>query len=220
MEAPGRPVAKIADFGLANTLSNTSVGKTQTSAKGSGPWMSPENFDGKYSPYSDVYAFGMVIYEVITNEVPYTNMNPQQLTKAVCFDHAMPNMEVVVSGCPPLLISLMKECIVLEPTARPEFAEIMPKLDAVRGLGTRGHLPAPSAQHPASPPPPCLPPPLTPPPPHQLEATYNNGKSLTTSALVARTSHLDLSGGGDVAERLAQIEDIQQVSTYMYLLSL
>ena len=62
----GRLVGKIADFGLAHTLSTSTAASTKTKGgQGSAAWMAPEVYDAEYSEKSDVWAFGMVAFEVI-----------------------------------------------------------------------------------------------------------------------------------------------------------
>ena len=60
--------ARIADFGLTSLLSHPSISISITAPTlgGTLQWMAPELFDGRSRPSreSDVYAFGMVIYEV------------------------------------------------------------------------------------------------------------------------------------------------------------
>ena len=60
--------ARIADFGLTSLLRHPSISISVTPPTWGGTyrWMAPELFDGKSRPSkeSDVYAFGMVIYEV------------------------------------------------------------------------------------------------------------------------------------------------------------
>ncbi len=72
--------AKVADFGVSTTMSETiktprsiSMSWQESSAGGVDTlaWMAPETFDDKYSEKSDSYAFGMVTYEVVTNKVPH-----------------------------------------------------------------------------------------------------------------------------------------------------
>ena len=42
----------------------TTRAKAQTKGVGTGPYMAPEVYDGDYSEASDMWAFGMVVYEV------------------------------------------------------------------------------------------------------------------------------------------------------------
>ena len=61
----GLLVAKVADFGLAHTLSTSTAANTKTKGgQGSAAWMAPEVYDAEYSEASDVWAFGMVAFEV------------------------------------------------------------------------------------------------------------------------------------------------------------
>lgn len=62
---------KITDFGIAVVLSDTSLTQTNT-LLGSVHYLSPEQARGKSATVkSDIYALGVVLYELITGEVPY-----------------------------------------------------------------------------------------------------------------------------------------------------
>ena len=130
---PGGLVAKIGDFGLAYRLSTTSMGQTMTKGgKGSGPWMAPEVYDGKYSEASDSYAFGMVTYEVMTSKLPFEGMNNMQIMKNV--DTGVPpDLSLVEAGCPATLTSIMDACLAKSSSARPSFANLVAHLTASGG---------------------------------------------------------------------------------------
>lgn len=62
---------KITDFGIAVVLSDTSLTQTNT-LLGSVHYLSPEQArGGSATVKSDIYALGVVLYELITGEVPY-----------------------------------------------------------------------------------------------------------------------------------------------------
>jgi serine/threonine-protein kinase len=64
--------AKIADFGLAKKLDETS--QTQTGAvMGTPSYMAPEQAQGQKSvgPLADVYALGAILYECLTGRPPF-----------------------------------------------------------------------------------------------------------------------------------------------------
>jgi serine/threonine protein kinase len=72
--------AKLADFGLAKVRveSLRSQAYAESSGKNVGtiPWMAPECFGPcpNYSERSDMYAYGMVLWEIISRKIPYENV--------------------------------------------------------------------------------------------------------------------------------------------------
>jgi serine/threonine-protein kinase len=72
----GRGEAKVADFGIARAGSSVTISKTG-SVMGTAGYMSPEQALGKpATPKSDLYSLGVVLYEALTGELPYTADNP------------------------------------------------------------------------------------------------------------------------------------------------
>ena len=70
---------KIGDFGLAKSKKSSKSIKRNHSPTGTLYWMAPEIFNpGKanrnpYTQASDVYAFGIVLYEIFSGQLPYTD---------------------------------------------------------------------------------------------------------------------------------------------------
>lgn len=69
----GKPLIKITDFGLANAKdSDKSFDKL--SVAGTPLYMAPECYHKKFSTMSDIYAIGVIFYQLLTNEFPYEIM--------------------------------------------------------------------------------------------------------------------------------------------------
>jgi len=67
---------KVADFGIARTLDGTSLTRTGT-IMGSAPYISPEQARGEQAgPAADLYALGIVLYEMLAGRVPFAGEAP------------------------------------------------------------------------------------------------------------------------------------------------
>jgi len=64
----------VSDFGLAKSFNEGAVGMTRTGAfMGTPRYMSPEQVEGKPADQrSDIYAYGLILYEMVTGDVPFT----------------------------------------------------------------------------------------------------------------------------------------------------
>lgn len=73
-------VVKIMDFGIAKTIGSERV--TQTGiVLGKPTYMAPEQFEGTVSIYTDQYALGVILYEMVAGKVPFDAESPIALYK-------------------------------------------------------------------------------------------------------------------------------------------
>ena len=72
--------AKISDFGVAKAI-DTIV--TDTYSRGAREWSAPEVFDGKVSFASDVYSFAVVIFEILSRQLPFQGMSGAEKDKVM-----------------------------------------------------------------------------------------------------------------------------------------
>ncbi|NJP09232.1 MAG: serine/threonine protein kinase [Leptolyngbyaceae cyanobacterium RU_5_1] len=72
-------IARISDFGIARL--NLELSKAKFSNTGSPAYMAPERFYGQHSPASDLYAVGILLFEVLTGHRPFSGV-PAELMSA------------------------------------------------------------------------------------------------------------------------------------------
>jgi serine/threonine protein kinase len=118
---------KVADFGLSRTYVESGDPQHTKSDVGPVKWMAPESIrDREYSTKSDVWSFAVVVYEVLTRSEPFAGLDPIQVATRVVYE----NMRVQTpENAPPYLSELMDSCLQQNAKSRPEFREIVRKLD-------------------------------------------------------------------------------------------
>lgn len=90
-------------------------------------WLAPEIIAGDpesvtESWMSNVYSFGMVIWEMVTGEAAYAAYSPVQAAVGIAACGLRPE---IPKDCPQLLKSLMMKCWNNCPTKRPQFSDIL-----------------------------------------------------------------------------------------------
>ncbi|MEM9194306.1 MAG: serine/threonine-protein kinase, partial [Myxococcota bacterium] len=153
-EAPYRPLAprgpvKLLDFGIARSEACGNL--TQTGATmGTPHYMSPEQAQDARAvgPPSDVWAMGVMLYEVLAGEPPFVRSSLHAVAAAIC---TQPHRSLLERGVPvdPALSELVDRCLQKQPEHRPQDAlALLRELDAVLGqtsLPPGGPSPPPSA---------------------------------------------------------------------------
>lgn len=101
-------IAKLADFGIAKAVSSSTMVANETSRIiGSVHYFSPEQARGSYvDERSDIYSLGIVLYEMLTGQVPFDGDNPVQVALMHINDDITPPSHLV-HGIPPALEKLV-----------------------------------------------------------------------------------------------------------------
>ncbi|XP_053282315.1 LOW QUALITY PROTEIN: insulin-like growth factor 1a receptor [Pleuronectes platessa] len=114
---------KIGDFGMTRDIYETDY--YRKGGKGLLPvrWMSPESLkDGVFTTMSDVWSFGVVLWEVATlAEQPYQGLTNEQVLRFVMEGGLLDKPD----NCPDMLFELMRMCWQYNPKMRPSFLEII-----------------------------------------------------------------------------------------------
>ncbi|RIA91165.1 kinase-like domain-containing protein [Glomus cerebriforme] len=93
------------------------------------PYMAPEIFQGqKYSKASDIYSFGMIMWELMTGRRPFWDRNHDtELIIEICDGERPP----IVTNAPEDYIDLMKECWHSDPNKRPIANYVKYKIEEI-----------------------------------------------------------------------------------------
>jgi serine/threonine-protein kinase len=115
---------KVADFGLAR---NITMGQTMTAESsvvlGSVSYLSPEQVQrGIADARSDVYAIGIVLFEMLLGKKPYDGETPIQIAYRHVNDR-IPNVKEFKSDIPEMIADLIFQATAPNPDQRPKDAE-------------------------------------------------------------------------------------------------
>lgn len=145
---------KLVDFGLVRALAEAGITSTSV-ILGTAAYLSPEQVSsGQTGPRSDVYAVGILAYELLTGATPFTGDNPLTVAYAR-MDQDVPPPSSAISGVPPQFDEFIGRATSRDPDQRyADAAAMRDELDAVAGELNlpKFRVPAPtnSAQHAAA----------------------------------------------------------------------
>ena len=115
---------KLGDFGLSRF-----IGKNSENIKGkigTPHWMAPEILlGGKYEYHSDIFSYGMILWEILTGDIPYNNIDPKKIENLITNEK---NIVKVPDYGNLILRKLCKKCINYDPQKRPNINEILREL--------------------------------------------------------------------------------------------
>ncbi|KAF2306315.1 hypothetical protein GH714_016408 [Hevea brasiliensis] len=119
-------VVKVADFGVARVQTQSGV---MTAETGTYRWMAPEVIEHKpYDHKADVFSFAIVLWELLTGELPYSYLTPLQAAVGVVQKGLRPT---IPKNAHPKLAELLERCWRQDPSQRPNFSEIIDILQQI-----------------------------------------------------------------------------------------
>ena len=124
-------LVKITDFGIAQILSNSTITHNK-GILGSAHYFSPEQARGELVTYkSDIYSLGVVMYEMLTGELPFTGDNPVTVALKHIQEKPLPPSAINPSVTPEMEAIVLK-CLSKHPDARFDSMESL--LKALNGI--------------------------------------------------------------------------------------
>ncbi|KAF7661514.1 hypothetical protein LDENG_00258920 [Lucifuga dentata] len=118
-------VLKICDFGASKFLSHT----THMTVVGTFPWMAPEVIQSlPVSETCDTYSYGVVLWEMLTREVPFKGFEGLQVAWLVVEKQ---ERLTIPSSCPSSFAELMRKCWQADPKERPQFKQVLVTLETM-----------------------------------------------------------------------------------------
>ncbi len=131
----------IVDFGIARSIHSESITDTGVMI-GTPEYMAPEQAEGdKTGPHTDIYALGIILYEMLTGEPPFSGQTPV----AIAMKHktkSPPDPAEKNPGIPESLSLLILQLLEKDPSDRPQSAQNVEKeLDEIaKSLSASTHI--------------------------------------------------------------------------------
>ena len=159
-------VAKVADFGVAETMNTQAMSRRSAGHVGTLAWKAPETFDGVFTAASDVFALGMTAFEIVTRQPPWQGLSEAEITakasdrfkfeQYLLDEHGVtleqqkrgweqhhplaerrPDLRALVNKeCPNQLLSLIESCWEDETHQRPTVPGLLHALEEIMGAIT------------------------------------------------------------------------------------
>jgi serine/threonine-protein kinase len=174
-EGDGGELVKLVDFGIGKVLERGAGNDDLTQdgmMVGTPKYMAPEQFEGTASPASDLYSLGTILYQALTNRLPFQGNSLAEFMVAK-FAHPVPRLRDVNPSCDASerLEALVLRLLLRVPEQRPTLDDIFSQLAACeeetfgtsagRRMATGGYMAVLSATGGSATPAPMLPPPNT-----------------------------------------------------------
>jgi len=138
--AAEQATVKVMDFGIAKVLEHAQGKSTQS--LGTLQYMSPEQIDARpVDARTDLYALGLLLYEMLAGEPPFRSASPRELLNLQCAAEPPPFLDDV--EVPAGLEELVFQLLAKSPDERPESAAVaLAALSPLRVGKRRGKTPA------------------------------------------------------------------------------
>lgn len=124
------PSLKVADFGLSKQKWGREFVSGVRDLRGTLPYMAPELVSDpeRVSEKADVWSLGMVLWEMLTRQVPFTHLTPQQIIAGLMVGNLQPE---VPDWCEQEWRLAMESCWEVNPDHRPSLRDLARRLELI-----------------------------------------------------------------------------------------
>ncbi len=126
--------ASLTDFGLSVVKQEitTATKIEHNQSTGTLLWMAPEIVDGhQCTKQSDLYAYGMVLYEIASRKIPFKGSHPSVISGMILRGKT----PVIPEKTPKLLATIIRSCWRSQPIERPTISSILEQLNNHKSTG-------------------------------------------------------------------------------------
>eukprot|EP01113_Clastostelium_recurvatum_P038177 TRINITY_DN5674_c0_g1_i1.p1 TRINITY_DN5674_c0_g1~~TRINITY_DN5674_c0_g1_i1.p1 ORF type:complete len:434 (+),score=114.82 TRINITY_DN5674_c0_g1_i1:68-1303(+) len=132
---------KVGDFGMSRTIMEEGALLKTRNNFGPLKWMAPESIKHQvYSNKSDVFSFGVLMWEILARRQPHHNLTTEEAGVAVCGGQRLE----ILPSFPRDLALLMQQCWATNPDDRPDFTSIRNTLASQMYRRSKTPAPAPA----------------------------------------------------------------------------
>eukprot|EP00741_Cyanophora_paradoxa_P003087 tig00000663_g2996.t1 len=122
-------IVKLIDLGLSR---DDAADGRMTGETGSYRWAAPEVLRNEpYHRSADVFSFGIVMWEIITGDLPYGRLTPLEAAMGVATKGVRPSKLKPGKNVNEELIALIEQCWAERPDERPPMSEVAVRVEAI-----------------------------------------------------------------------------------------
>lgn len=96
-----------------------------------------------YTEKADVYSFGIMLWQMARDRVPFKGYDRDEFLKQVVYNHERPKLD---KSWPGGFSALLRQCWATEPFLRPSFTTIVMELNKLLAVETGAPLPSPDRE--------------------------------------------------------------------------